>query len=273
MSAAATRFPSLFIPHGGGPWPFLDGPMGRQGFWRGLDGYLRGLDAALGARPKALLVISGHWEAPRPTLSTAKAPGMLYDYYGFPEHTYRIDYPAPGAPDLAPRVEALLAAAGLASDEDAERGYDHGTFVPLMVMYPDADIPVLQLSLRDDLDPAAHIALGRALAPLRDEGVLILGSGLSYHNLRGFFSRDPGGDVAAQAFDDWLTEAVEQADIAERDRRLTAWETAPGARACHPREEHLLPLMVAAGAGGADQGRRTFSDKVNGKAISAFQFG
>jgi aromatic ring-opening dioxygenase catalytic subunit (LigB family) len=273
MSTATARLPTLFIPHGGGPWPFMESAFGPPGMWDHLAAYLRGLDASLGVRPKAVLVISGHWETPRPTLNIGAAPPLLYDYYGFPEHTYQLRYPAPGAPALAPRVRALLEAAGIASDSDAERGYDHGVFIPFMLIYPDADVPLLQLSLRADMDPAAHLAIGRALAPLRDEGVLIVGSGMSYHNLRAFFSHGPGADEAAAEFDAWLTEAVQAADPAERDRRLTVWAEAPGARASHPREEHLLPLMVAAGAAGADRGRRSYSDRIAGKALSAFQFG
>jgi aromatic ring-opening dioxygenase catalytic subunit (LigB family) len=198
---------------------------------------------------------------------------MLFDYYGFPEHTYRLEYPAPGSPALAARVRALLAGAGIASDEDAARGFDHGVFVPFLLMFPEADIPVVQLSLRADHDPAAHLAIGRALAPLRDEGVLIVGSGMSYHNLRRFWSTDANDVEAARAFDAWLASAVEAEDANVRDSELAAWANAPGARTAHPRSEHLLPLMVAAGAGGGDRGARTYSDRVFGKAISAFRFG
>jgi aromatic ring-opening dioxygenase catalytic subunit (LigB family) len=170
-------------------------------------------------------------------------------------------------------VRALLADAAIDSDEDARRGYDHGVFVPFLLMYPDADIPIVQLSLRADLDPAAHLAIGHALAPLRDEGVLIVGSGMSYHNLRQFWSTHAQDVQSAAAFDAWLTDAVETPDVAERERKLAAWETAPGARSAHPRAEHLLPLMVAAGAGGGDAGQRSYSDRVFGKAISGFRFG
>jgi aromatic ring-opening dioxygenase catalytic subunit (LigB family) len=197
----------------------------------------------------------------------------LFDYHGFPEHTYRLAYPAAGSPELAARVRALLANAGITADEDTARGYDHGVFVPFLLAFPQADIPVVQLSLRADLDPAAHLAIGRALAPLRDEGVLIVGSGMSYHNLREFWSTRPQDVEAAEHFDTWLTAAVENRESAARDAQLTTWADAPGARAAHPRSEHLLPLMVAAGAGGPDRGRRTYSDRVFGKAVSGFQFG
>jgi aromatic ring-opening dioxygenase catalytic subunit (LigB family) len=266
------RLPSLFIPHGGGPCFFMEPRPGWPAdMWDRMAAHLRGLDASLGVRPKAVLVISGHCEDRRPTLNVAERPGLLFDYYGFPEHTYRLTYPVDGAPELAGRVRGLLAEAGFESATNAERGLDHGVFVPFKLIYPEADVPVLQLSLLEGLDPAAHLALGRALAPLRDEGVLIVGSGMSYHNLRHFFS--PQGAEEAERFDTWLAQAVENPDPAARDRALADWEKAPSARAAHPREEHLLPLMVAAGAAGADRGVRTYADHILGKAHSGFQFG
>ncbi|HEX5122306.1 MAG TPA: class III extradiol ring-cleavage dioxygenase [Rhodanobacteraceae bacterium] len=262
--------PTLFIPHGGGPCFFMDPPPNDPHAWDAMAAYLRGIAASLPAKPRAILVISAHWETPRPTVMTAARPSMLFDYYGFPEHTYKLSYPAPGSPELASRVRALLAGAGIASDEDSARGYDHGVFVPFLLMFPDADIRVVQLSLRADLDPAAHLAIGRALAPLRDEGVLIVGSGMSYHNLRRFWSTETSDVESARAFDGWLTDAIESGDAGAK---LVDWATAPGARTAHPRSEHLLPLMVAAGAGDGDAGRRTYSDRVFGKAVSGFQFG
>ena len=264
------RFPTLFIPHGGGPCFFMDTPPNwPKDTWDRMAAYLRGIDAGLGERPKAVLVVSGHWETERPTVNTAPAPQLLFDYYGFPEHTYRLTYPVSGAPELAQRVRALLAEAGFASDTDDSRGLDHGVFVPFKLVYPDADVPVLQMSLQKDLDPAQHLAIGRALAPLRDEGVLIVGSGMSYHNLRDLMSG--GNDEPSWAFDAWLADAV--ADPQGREDRLARWAQAPSARASHPREEHLLPLMVAAGAAEGEPGVRTYADRVLGKAISGFQFG
>lgn len=270
--ASAQRLPTLFIPHGGGPCFFMEPMRGLPpDTWDSLAAYLRGIDASLGVKPKAVLVISGHWEEERPTFNTAAHPGLLFDYYGFPEHTYRLTYPAPGAPDLAREAAALLSAAGFKAGFDAQRGLDHGVFVPFLLIYPNADIPVLQLSLQRNLDPAEHIAMGRALAPLRDEGVLIVGSGNSYHNLRQFF--DPRGVAPAEAFDRWLTKTVTDPDPEARDHGLTAWDKAPGALECHPRAEHLLPLMVAAGAAGTDPGRLVFHDHIVGKANSGYQFG
>ena len=274
MSSPSTaRLPTLFVPHGGGPCFFMDPPASDPHAWDAMASYLRGIAASIGAKPRAILVISAHWETPRLTVTTAERPSMLFDYYGFPEHTYRLSYPAPGSPAIASRVRALLSAAGIASDEDGARGYDHGVFVPFLLMFPDAEIPVVQLSLRGDLDPAAHLAIGRALAPLRDEGVLIVGSGMSYHNLRRFWSTDVQDVDAARAFDAWLAAAVEVRDAAEREARLADWANAPGARTAHPRSEHLLPLMVAAGAGVEDRGSRTYSDRIFGKAVSGFRFG
>ena len=263
------RMPALYIPHGGGPCFFMDPPAHAPQAWDAMAAYLRGIAASLDAQPKAILVVSAHWETRRPSVLTAARPGMLFDYYGFPPHTYELSYPAPGSPALAARVRDLLAAAGIDSDEDAARGFDHGVFVPFLLAFPSAEIPVVQLSLQAGLDPATHLAIGRALAPLRDEGVLIVGSGMSYHDLRGFFSEDARVALDAGRFDAALT-AVVGDEPQRRDAQLAAWQDLPAARACHPREEHLLPLMVAAGA---DRGRRTFNDRVFGKAVSAYQFG
>ena len=239
--------------------------------WDRMADYLRGLDRSLGARPAAVLVISGHWETEHPTLNTGVQPPLLFDYYGFPAHTYRLTYPARGSPSVAARVRELLAAAGIASAEDGERGLDHGVFVPFKLIYPEADVPIVQLSLNRNLDAATHLQIGRALTPLREECVLIVGSGMSYHNLRDFYASDRRAVAAAEEFDNWLSAAV--TDSGARDSRLSQWQSAPGARDCHPRPEHLLPLMVAAGAGGSDLARRTFHDRLLGKPVAGFQFG
>ncbi|HYZ16520.1 MAG TPA: class III extradiol ring-cleavage dioxygenase [Candidatus Acidoferrum sp.] len=264
------RLPTYFIPHGGGPWPFIDWPADQQPDLDVLAAFLRNLTRDLGTTPRAILVISGHWEAAEPTVMAGATTSMLYDYGGFPAHTYELRYPAPGSPALAERVVELLSASGFPTAVDRERGLDHGTFIPLMLVAPNADIPVVQLSLVDGLDPALHLALGRALAPLRDEGVLIVGSGMSYHNMREFFSPNP--PRGARRFDDWLTETV-TAEPAARAARLHAWSEADDARLAHPREEHLLPLMVAAGAAENDAGRRVFHGRIFGAEISGYRFG
>jgi aromatic ring-opening dioxygenase catalytic subunit (LigB family) len=260
--------PTFFISHGGGPWPFVDGM--REMFAKTAD-ELRALPQRLPARPKAVLVITGHWEAHRYTVSTAAQPGMEYDYSGFPPHTYHLTYPAPGSPALASRVLALLADAGLESGQDETRGFDHGTFVPLWLMYPDADVPIVMLSMKSHYDPAEHIRLGQALQPLRDEGVLIIGSGLTYHNMRGF-GRDEATPVA-RTFEDFLNHAITQPDADKRNQLLIDWEKAPSARLAHPREDHLVPLMVVSGAAGDDVGHRVFVDHAMKVAMASYEFG
>ena len=275
MSAHDKRMPTIFLPHGGGPWPWMDLRfMVTDQEKQALTDYLQGLVAQLPRRPRAMVVVSAHWETPVPTVMTSPRPPMLYDYYNFPPETYRIQWPAPGEPQLAGRVRALLEAAGFETAEDAARGFDHGTFVPLKLTFPEADMPTIQLSLQERLDPAQHLALGRALAPLRDEDVLLVGSGMSFHNLRDFFgplSREARA-VKSAPFDAWLRQAV-AADPATRDAELTRWAQAPNARAAHPREDHLLPLMVIAGASGDDRGRVAFNDTFAGFHVSAVHFG
>ena len=264
------KLPTLYLPHGGGPWPFVDLPFGSERENQSLKGYLESIPGSLPEKPRALLVISAHWEEPVPTIMTAENPPMLYDYYGFPPESYTITWPAPGSPWLAERVKGLLNSGGFKTAEDSERGFDHGTFVPLKVAFPDAEIPTTQLSLLSSLDPAAHIELGRALLPLREEGVFIIGSGMSYHDLRGLMSGRGLDD--SEIFDSWLAESS-TLESETRNQLLTDWAKAPAARAAHPREEHLLPLMVVAGAAGQDKGKIAFSDTYSNARISAVQFG
>jgi aromatic ring-opening dioxygenase catalytic subunit (LigB family) len=248
----------------------MDPPADEPTRWVALQAYLAALPAALPARPDALLIVSAHWETPRPTVLAAAQPGMLYDYSNFPAHTYRIHYPAPGNPRLAARVRMLLAEAGIDSDTELARGYDHGVFVPLKVSFPNADIPIVQLSLQAGLDPARHLAIGNALGVLRDDNILVIGSGLSFHNLSGL--GHPTLDAPSAEFDRWLTNTVCATPPAQRDALLSHWTQAPHARLCHPREEHLLPLMVAVGAARDAPGRQTFSGTLLGKSLSAYQF-
>jgi aromatic ring-opening dioxygenase catalytic subunit (LigB family) len=273
----SNRFPVYFIPHGGGPWPFMDFPKDERGNgpWDDLGAFLRGFDADVGRRPKAILIVSGHWEQePMPTVSTATQPGMLFDYYNFPPHTYELSYPAPGAPNLAARARALLASAGIESAEDDARGYDHGVFIPLMLAYPDADVPITMMSLQNTLDVASHVAIGKALEPLRDEDVLIIASGMSYHNMRMFRQAEPAHVQQAIRFDQWLAEAVTIDDVDARADMLATWDQNPDALACHvPDHDHLVPLFVAAGAAGADAGRQVFQGHFLGKPYSGFRFG
>jgi aromatic ring-opening dioxygenase catalytic subunit (LigB family) len=264
--AATVRQPALFIPHGGGPCFFMPDP---HGTWRGMEAYLKNIAGSLPAKPRAILVVSGHWEGPAFTFTGKdEHPGLMFDYYGFPPETYKLTWPARGAPWLAERGRELIEAAGLPAAIDPERGFDHGVFVPLKVAFPEADIPVVQMSLHASLDPAVHLAAGRALAPLRDEGVLLIGSGMSFHNLRAY--GDPRVRQPAAEFDSWLIQAAE-APASERAHLLAQWQAAPWARLCHPREEHLLPLMVAAGASD-EPGSHDFGEEVLGGAVSGFRF-
>ena len=263
------RMPVVFVPHGGGPWPFVEMGFPPDDVAR-LAGYLRSVRDVPPEPPRALLVVSAHWEAPVPTVMTSEHPPMLYDYYGFPPESYTLTWPAPGSPALASRVRELLGKAGIESAANATRGYDHGTFVPLKLTYPDADVPAVQLSLRERLEPGAHIAMGRALQPLRDEGIFIVASGMTFHNLAAF--RDPRAVPVSEAFDAWLRESL-VLEAGARNDRLENWTSAPGARAAHPREEHLIPLMVAAGAAGEDRAVVAFNDTFTGLRLSAYHFG
>lgn len=266
------RLPTYYIPHGGGPCFFMDWDYPTPNPWTELATWLSGLAASIDAAPRAVLVVSGHWESEPVALNVQARPPLLYDYYGFPEHTYRLQYPAPGAPEVAAEVRELLSAAGIPTREERRRGLDHGVFVPFKLIYPRADMPMLQLSLRQGLDPTAHLALGAALAPLRSRGVLIVGSGMSFHNL-GIRSIDNVRIPPSEQFDAWLAQAVCDGDARERNERLARWTEAPAARFAHPREEHLMPLMVAAGAAGEDRGARVFSGRMMGWQISGFRFG
>lgn len=250
----------IYFSHGGGPLPVLGDP-GHQA----MVDFMKRLPAQL-TKPDAILVVSAHWEESSATLLSAPNPPMFYDYYGFPPQAYEITYPAPGHPALAERVAVLLEKKGIPARLDARRGFDHGVFIPLMLMYPAADIPVTQLSLLRGLNPAAHITLGKALQELLSENILVIGSGFSFHNQTAFFGQKFGApDPANNAFQDWLIETC-TADLtsAERERRLIEWEKAPSARYCHPREEHLLPLHVCQAL--ADTPAEViFDDKILGK--------
>lgn len=263
------KLPTYFISHGGGPWPYM--PEARRGL-QGLEKSLQDIPRQIGGSIKSVLMISGHWEEPGFSVSAGPQPGMIYDYYGFPEHTYHITYDAPGSPELAREVHSLIEAAGLPSRLDPDRGFDHGTFTPLVVMYPQANVPVVQVSLQRGYDPITHMALGRALAPLREQGVLIVGSGLSYHNLRAMGS---AAKAPSMAFDAWLQQTLVNSAPGERLERLVHWSLAPAARLCHPQEDHFIPLMVAVGAGENEAGTCYYHEDnvMGGMTVSSFRFG
>ena len=263
-------FPTYFVSHGGGPWPWMKREMGDA--YAKLEASLADMPRQIGRTPRAILMVSAHWEMPAFTVQGSAKPPMIYDYGGFPAHTYQVHYDAPGSPELAHQVQQMIEAAGLPAGLDNDRGFDHGTFSPMAAIYPKADVPVVQLSLKIGLDPAEHLALGRVLAPLRGEDVLIIGSWLSYHNLRNF---GPQARDVSRAFDDWLDESVVQAAPGERIERLIDWAAAPAARIAHPREEHLIPLMVAVGAAESEVGERVYHERdfMGGIAVSSFRFG
>jgi 4,5-DOPA dioxygenase extradiol len=213
-----------------------------------LVGFLSAASEAL-PTPEAIVVISAHWEETIPTITSGARPPLFYDYYGFPDEAYQIEYPAPGNPDLAKTAAELLASAGIKARLDDERGFDHGMFVPLKLMYPKADIPCIQISLIRGLDSTTHIRLGRSLSSLADRNILAIGSGMSYHNLREFFTPDGPTEEKNKEFHRWLVDTCTGVDMepAEREARLVDWTSAPHARYCHPREEHLIPLHVCFG--------------------------
>ncbi|MBQ0798776.1 MAG: dioxygenase [Porticoccaceae bacterium] len=258
--------PVLFLPHGGGPLP-LFGDEGHKHLTRFLSGLASQID-----KPAAILIISAHWEENQPVITSKAKPGLYYDYYNFPEETYHIDYPLAGCASLTQKVEKLLAGQGFDARLDDQRDFDHGVFVPLKLVYPDADIPCVQLSLVNTLDPQFHIQIGRALAPLRAENVLIIGSGLTFHNMGAFFAPDAADvDKGNNAFQDWLIDVCTSKliDEKQREQRLTRWDSASSARYCHPREEHLLPLHVCYGAAGS-AADLIFDDDVLGKKTCGF---
>lgn len=237
----------LFISHGGGPMPLLGDP-GHQD----MVARLREIAQAL-PKPSAILVVSAHWEEAMPTITAGAHPSLIYDYYGFPPESYEIEYACEGEPGLALQVYQALDKSGIDARLDEHRGFDHGLFVPLKLMYPEADIPCVQLSLMNSLDAASHIDIGRALQALDYDNLLVIGSGFSFHNMRAFFAPNtPDIQARNEAFEDWLEQTCMDSDMdeAERTSRLLNWEKAPHARFCHPREEHLLPLHVCYGLAG-----------------------
>lgn len=275
----ALRQPAIFINHGGGPLPLLgQQPRVAQS--------LRSFAASLPSKPKAVVVVTAHWEAPVTTVSSAESHPLLFDYSGFPPESYKYTYSAPGSVDVSSRVCTLLDEAGLPYERDTRRGWDHGVFVPMMLMFPAADVPIVQVSLTAGQDASKHLAVGTALTSLRDEGILIVGSGASFHNFKYFFASDAStraeGAKHARAFDGWLTTTMTDPALSanERRMRLAKWDQSPSARAAQPlgAAEHFMPALVIAGAGGDGPAQKLKdadapSSKVDdGLAISQFEF-
>lgn len=255
----------LYIPHGGGPLPLLGDKSHQE-----LIDFLKNITPSLG-KPSTILVISAHWEEASATITSGETPALIYDYGGFPDEAYKIKYPAPGNPQLAEKLFNLLQNNGVEAKLDNKRGFDHGLFIPMKIMFPDASIPCVQLSLLNSLDPKEHIRIGKALAELRNENLLIIGSGLSFHNMRAFFESKGVVDDKNEEFERWLINTCTNNNISENDReqRLEQWSEAPFARYCHPREEHLLPLHVCYGIC-SSTARLVFDGKVIGKKACAF---
>ena len=267
---SSQRLPTYFLSHGGGPWPYMEDSHRRH--FNKLERSLLAIRDEWGIAVRAILVVSGHWETAEFAVSSAALPGMVFDYHGFPEHLYRIKYDAPGSPEIAMRIRGMLEAGGFSCQSDSERGFDHGTFSLMKPIYPTGDMPIVQLSIKQDFDPHAHLSAGRLLAPLREEGVVIVGSGSSFHNLG---LRGPAAIEPSRRFDDWLQQTLLQTSTAERRERVLTWKAAPDARIAHPREDHLIPLMVALGAAEEEAAALVYHqpDFLWGWALSSFRFG
>jgi aromatic ring-opening dioxygenase catalytic subunit (LigB family) len=265
------RLPTYFLSHGGGPWPWMRDRFGSA--YDKLEQSLQDVRHQVGSVPRAILMISGHWEENSFMVSSSPKPPMYYDYSGFPQHTYEIRYDAPGDPGLAETVRDLLRQGGLPTGLDPRRGFDHGTFSLAVPMYPEATLPLVQLSMKRDFDPAEHLAVGELLRPLRDEGVLIIGSGFSFHDTRRIIGG--GGAEDSARFDQWLRKALVDTSPDERRKELINWQDAPAARKAHPREDHLIPLMVAVGAAGDDEAVRFYheEDFMGSITVSSYRFG
>jgi len=266
MPEKTINFPCnvLYIPHGGGPLPLLGDKNHQE-----LVNFLKNITPSLG-KPSTILVISAHWEETNATITSGENPALIYDYSGFSDEAYKIKYPAPGNPPLADKLFNLLRSNGVEATLDNNRGFDHGLFIPLKIMFPDANIPCVQLSLLNSLDPKEHIRIGKALSELRNENLLIIGSGLSFHNMRAFFQSKDDLDERNVEFDRWLINTcTDNIPENEREKKLEQWSEAPAARYCHPREEHLLPLHVCYGIC-RSTAKLVFDGKVIGKKTCAF---
>ena len=266
--------PALYISHGGGPMPLLtkDDPCAVK---------LRSIAAALKKSPDAILVITAHWAAQTGFhVSAGVSHSLLFDYSGFPSESYNYKYNVNGEPNIAEKVIKSLNEFGIPCNGDNKRGYDHGVFVPLMIMFPDANIPVVAMSINIGLDPSLHLRAGKAIAKLREMNVMIIGSGSSFHNFEYFFARDEKkireGVAASRAFDRFLVNTLTSPTISseQREEKLLQWSSAPSALQCHPmgQEEHLIPLHVVVGASLGRPGKHLGSASLRGYDLSFFEF-
>lgn len=256
----------LYLSHGGGPLPLLGDESHRD-----LVDFFEKVPTIL-AYPSVIIVISAHWEENIPTITSGATPSLIYDYYGFPPESYEIKYPAPGNPNLSNKILNILESEGINANLTDQRGFDHGLFVPLKIIYPNAEIPCIQISLIKGLNPVEHIQLGKALAGLDEENLLVIGSGFSFHNLRALFAPSTAESQSKnESFENWLINTCtdKNLDETEREKRLVNWEQAPAARFCHPREEHLIPIHVCYGIT-RSPANQVFTFNVMGKKASAY---
>lgn len=255
----------IYFSHGGGPLPILKDPSHDK-----MIAFMENLPKIIN-KPDSIIVFSAHWEEDVVTIQSGNEPDIMYDYYGFPDEAYTLKYPCKGDSELAIRIADLFKDSGIKFRLDEKRPYDHGSYIPLKMMYPDADIPVIQISLNHNLDPLTHLNIGKALRPLLDENILIIGSGFSFHNMRRFdWTGKEIDDPLNNEFQDKLIEiCCGEMDEEIKWEYFAEWDKLPGARYCHPREEHLLPLLVCAGLS-INVGTKVFDDYILGKRATAF---
>lgn len=258
----------IYFSHGGGPLPILGDPSHKE-----MISFMKKLPEELD-KPKAIIVISAHWEEEVPTIIGNNNPPLYYDYYGFPKEAYEIKYPAHGNVEFANQIKQLFEKNNIQAVIDDKRGLDHGVFIPLLLMYPEADIPVTQISLVKGLGPMEHLSIGKAMNQLLEEDILVIGSGFSFHNMRVFdWSGGNERDGKNDEFQEWLIDVCARGEYTQRDRedKLKEWEKAPNARYCHPREEHLIPLHVCCGLSGR-KGDIIFDNYILGKRAIAIRW-
>lgn len=250
----------VYLSHGGGPMPLLNEKSHRK-----MIDFMKQLAQKI-KKPDAIIVFSAHWEEKIPTVIGSSNPGLYYDYYGFPEKTYNLSYQIPGNLNLVEELVNIFKLHDVAINIDSTRGFDHGVFIPLMLMYPKGNIPTIQISLIKGLDPKKHLELGNVIKDLKKKNVLVIGSGFSFHNMNAFsWSDDDQIDEKNDTFQEYLIQyCTEEKYLNKRDETLIAWDKIPFARYCHPREEHLLPLHVCLGM--TDKpGKLIFDDYILGK--------
>ena len=274
-SVNMTRAPAIAFSHGGGPMPLLGDPFHEHIVYSLRNRVPKILRLNSPDRPRAICLVTAHRSESLPHISSGERHSLLYDYYNFPPETYKLKYEAPGSPQVAQEVAAAMSEEGLKPTFDDERGWDHGVFVPMLLVRPEADMPIVQISVLDSEDPAAHFSMGRALGKLREQNIAIVGSGFaSFHNMRIFKSGELGAPAFTKRNDEWseaVTGAVTEEKATKREERFKTWREWPHAYEMHPRggAEHFLPLVVVAGAGG-DGTAKFYSDEYKGTQMFSY---